>query len=349
MNNAWFRMYGDVINDPKVMRLPEAMRWHWVSVLCVASKNDGMLPSATDLAFQLRTTAQRVAAIVAELVAAGLVDKLEGGGFKPHNWDGRQYKSDNSTGRVQRYREKRAAAGLPVTWTAPKKLKAAVYERDGHQCVYCGSLDDLSIDHKTPQSRGGTDDMDNLQTLCRPCNASKRDMTHEEFVSRNGNETFQKRYRAEAEQKTEQSTAEPRADQMDLVEESLRIDLQEIFGGAFVDLSRARTWLERGYDPGMIREVVREIRQRKPDVASLAYFDGALAERHKARAPTPSEREGYAAVTNFEKVVGMFAKSGIWSKYAGPEPGQIGCRAPAEILVKHGIDPATGEKLRKAG
>jgi hypothetical protein len=36
-----FGMYDDVISDPKVMRLSEAMRYHWVAVLCSASKNDG--------------------------------------------------------------------------------------------------------------------------------------------------------------------------------------------------------------------------------------------------------------------------------------------------------------------
>jgi hypothetical protein len=29
--SRWFGMYDDVINDPKVMRLSEAMRWHWVA------------------------------------------------------------------------------------------------------------------------------------------------------------------------------------------------------------------------------------------------------------------------------------------------------------------------------
>ncbi len=229
MNNPWFRMYAGVINDPKVMRLPEATRWHWVAFLCVASDNGGRLPPAADLAFSLRMTAQRVAAITTELVHAELLDSVDGG-FEPHNWKGRQYVSDNSTARVQRYREKRAAAGLPITWTCPKKLKAQVFDRDGHACCYCGATDDLSVDHKVPQSRGGTDDVDNLQTLCRPCNASKRDMTHDEYVARNGGETFPQRYRAEAEQnrsEAEQSRRGARAVQIDLVEEALRADLRE--------------------------------------------------------------------------------------------------------------------------
>jgi 5-methylcytosine-specific restriction endonuclease McrA len=290
-------------------------------------------------------TEQRAASLVAELHRAGLLDKIDGG-FETHNWKRRQYISDNSTARVQRYREKRAAAGLPITWTAPKKLKAAVHDRDGHRCVYCGTESDLSVDHKVPQSRGGTDDIDNLQTLCRPCNASKRDMTHNEFVSRNANETFRQRYRAE-QSKTEQNTADaPRADQVDLVEEALRADLLEALGPD-IDLSRCADWIAKGYAPAMVGEVVRDLRRRKPDIASLAYFDSALAERHAKRALTPTERA--TAPIDWDGVISMFARGGHWSRYAGPEPGMGGCRAPLDLLAKHGIDAATGHKIRKVG
>jgi hypothetical protein len=45
----------------------------------------------------------------------------------------------------------------------------------------------------------------------------------------------------------------------------------------------------------------------------------------------------------------MFVRTGVWSRYAGPEPGMLGCRAPGELLAKHGIDAKNGEKLRKTG
>ena len=105
MSGRWFRMYDDVINDPKVMKLPEATRWHWVAVLCAASKHGGKVPAAAELAFLLRMTDQRAASLVAELLRAGLLDKVDGG-FVPHNWEGRQYKSDGSTERVKRFRER---------------------------------------------------------------------------------------------------------------------------------------------------------------------------------------------------------------------------------------------------
>lgn len=53
-----------------------------------------------------------------------------------------------------------------------------VLKRDGFQCVICGASGKdarLEIDHKIPISEGGSDGMDNLQTLCFNCNRGKRD------------------------------------------------------------------------------------------------------------------------------------------------------------------------------
>lgn len=57
----------------------------------------------------------------------------------------------------------------------PAKVRKLVYERDEYRCVHCAATEPLSIDHIYPWSRGGSDDPDNLQTLCRPCNSKKRD------------------------------------------------------------------------------------------------------------------------------------------------------------------------------
>lgn len=52
-------------------------------------------------------------------------------------------------------------------------VRGRVLQRDGDRCKTCGSTDELQIDHIVPVARGGTGDIDNLQVLCRPCNASK--------------------------------------------------------------------------------------------------------------------------------------------------------------------------------
>ncbi len=44
-----------------------------------------------------------------------------------------------------------------------------------HECVFCGSREDLSTDHLIPKNRGGDDSADNLVLACRSCNSSRGD------------------------------------------------------------------------------------------------------------------------------------------------------------------------------
>ena len=55
----------------------------------------------------------------------------------------------------------------------PDSLRLAVYERDGWKCLHCSTPERLSLDHIHPYSLGGADTLENLQTLCRPCNSRK--------------------------------------------------------------------------------------------------------------------------------------------------------------------------------
>lgn len=51
--------------------------------------------------------------------------------------------------------------------------KNNVFSRDGFRCMYCGSGNQLTVDHIIPQSRGGKTNFDNCTTACRPCNNKK--------------------------------------------------------------------------------------------------------------------------------------------------------------------------------
>jgi len=57
----------------------------------------------------------------------------------------------------------------------PKSTRNYVLSRDGYQCQYCGSTEDLHIDHIYPFSRGGPSTKENLQVLCASCNLEKSD------------------------------------------------------------------------------------------------------------------------------------------------------------------------------
>jgi len=69
----------------------------------------------------------------------------------------------------------------PARTTIPLKARWAVLKRDNYRCVKDGASPSndrsvkLEVDHIIPVARGGTNDISNLQTLCRMCNQGKKD------------------------------------------------------------------------------------------------------------------------------------------------------------------------------
>jgi hypothetical protein len=59
----------------------------------------------------------------------------------------------------------------------PESVRKYVFERNNYQCQSCGKTlqeTQLSIDHIVPLSKGGSNDLSNLQTLCLKCNQRKK-------------------------------------------------------------------------------------------------------------------------------------------------------------------------------
>jgi len=59
----------------------------------------------------------------------------------------------------------------------PIEVRQYVFERDHFCCQSCGKtegLAQLEIDHIIALSAGGSNDISNLQTLCRSCNQKKK-------------------------------------------------------------------------------------------------------------------------------------------------------------------------------
>ena len=68
----------------------------------------------------------------------------------------------------------------------PKGLRKEVFKRDKYTCKECGAKKGdikadgtkvvLHVDHVIPVSKGGSDMLDNLQTLCADCNLNKSNL-----------------------------------------------------------------------------------------------------------------------------------------------------------------------------
>ena len=71
----------------------------------------------------------------------------------------------------------REASGsfTPQQWEERKKAF-------DNMCAVCGLLGKLTIDHIIPLSKGGSNDISNIQPLCGPCNYSKQDRLMNEFL-----------------------------------------------------------------------------------------------------------------------------------------------------------------------
>ena len=110
MTLSWFRFYHEALDDPKVQKLDPATFKHWVNLLCLACRNDGRFPSNFDIAFNLRIDEIALESLLDRLVIGGLIDVRKGGPngsyIAPHGWEKRQFKSDSSSDRVKRYRQR---------------------------------------------------------------------------------------------------------------------------------------------------------------------------------------------------------------------------------------------------
>lgn len=72
-----------------------------------------------------------------------------------------------------------AFAGTDITNDG---LHLWILERRHEPCLYCGTPESDSIDHKVPLSKGGSHTYDNLHMICKQCNTVKAKYTHDEYV-----------------------------------------------------------------------------------------------------------------------------------------------------------------------
>lgn len=92
-------------------------------------------------------------------------------GYYPYDVDG-----VGSRGRVKAGRKKYL-----------REERKMVYDRAGGRCMLCGQkllLEDMTLDHIVPLSKGGEDGLGNLQAAHRECNEFKGNTLPEDFLGR---------------------------------------------------------------------------------------------------------------------------------------------------------------------
>lgn len=163
----WFKVDPRMGAHPGSLKAgPEAFGY-WIQLGCWLAQFPDEAPVIPDvIAYRLNSGRPR-RRNVERLVNAGLLVPTEGGfilrermNFAGSGLTDRAWGLDTSDDRRSR---------IPV------RVRRLVYARDGHACVECEAVDDLSLDHIIPWSKGGSDAPENLRTLCRSCNSSKGD------------------------------------------------------------------------------------------------------------------------------------------------------------------------------
>jgi hypothetical protein len=156
---SWWRAHDKSVNNRKLQKLPGELFKAWYNVNCLASSNGGVVPPIEDVAFALRLTEQRAAALLTQLATAKMLDR-EGDNFIPHDWDEHQFKSDKTDPtaplRQKRYRDKkRNDRNATVTDTVTVKRPEAEPEADSEQSRDAGAPIDEDLKRKIAALQAG--------------------------------------------------------------------------------------------------------------------------------------------------------------------------------------------------
>ena len=105
----WLRLYTDILDDEKIAQLSDNQYRIFTFLMLMASENDlgGVVTqSHKAIAWRLRMPVNRIKSAIEKLEALNIISN-ENNTITFLNWHKRQYKSDNSTERVKRFRNKK--------------------------------------------------------------------------------------------------------------------------------------------------------------------------------------------------------------------------------------------------
>lgn len=186
----------------------------------------------------------------------------------------------------------------------------------GDKCVNCGSDGPLERDHITPIYQGGSDGIENIQPLCRTCNARKGPDCSD-LRPYGWEKLFKNSMKNEPALNDGSSNAQPRARSRHIPDSifqkaakaaSREIDSKliqathdavcDIAGAdpvrspAWMQTSVTRSWLAEGVLPDTITDAVRAVMAKRDEAPrSPNYFTPAVMEAHARAIPVQSSAE----------------------------------------------------------
>jgi hypothetical protein len=105
------------------------------------------------------------------------------------------------------------------------------------------------------------------------------------------------------------------------------------------DTGHVEVWAAQGYHLPLCAAVVAEGLARKPDISTLQYFDGRIADAHQRRAGNGSEPAAKpASAEPVDRETALRRAFEVWLKYptceiSGTQPGDKACPIPPELLL----------------
>ena len=114
---SWVRLYTDILTDADVLSLECRHFRTWVLSLLSAKQNHrqpGFIPELKQWALDVKLRPDVAEQHLQVLINAGLIDRTERG-YRHHNWDNWQYKSDDVNARVRDWRKRQRNVSCNVT------------------------------------------------------------------------------------------------------------------------------------------------------------------------------------------------------------------------------------------
>ena len=165
----WFRFYNDARSDNKLKLLTDSEFRVWVNLLCLASEQTEQARGTIDGTDRFVLAAEVAHAdetllveTLAKLVKLRMISD-DHDVIRFAKWDKRQPHNETPLWMVRR-----------KGWMLVRRqLSPLVFQRDGYRCRLCGATNDLQVDHILALAHGGSNHIENLQTLCKRCNNTK--------------------------------------------------------------------------------------------------------------------------------------------------------------------------------